>query len=175
MTDTQPNIFLSRLNDCKDAGAVDKLFTEINALPKDQRGPVLDAIEAFAVRETIAGHERPQELAQVRMIIEVLEGAKGTPQGKIILAQLEAQGFGEESLAISQIMLNLHQAKGDDAHKGVKIYVEEAAKLSDEEYGTTFGQLKLMMAAGDRIAALDKPAPARGNPFRPKDDKPAAP
>ncbi len=167
MTDTPSNLFLNRLGSAKDVATVDTLFDEIDTLAPADKKKVLDDVEAYTVDDFQKGL-KPAELSQLQMVIEILDQAKDTPQGKLILSQLEAQGFGEEGRVLAQVILRLHQAKGDDAHTVVKTYVSEAAKLTDEEFGTTFGLLKLMVNVDEKLKAESKPA-VRGNPFRKKD------
>lgn len=158
--------YVNRIAQARTVVDVDAVFDEIAALPAAESKAVTDAVEAFAVKDFSDGF-KAAERAQLRMVLDVLEEVKDTPQGKMILAQLEAQeDMAEEGRSLGQVMLRLHQAKGDEAHKVVRTYAEEASKLSDEEYGTTYGLLKIVVKVEDRLAAEDKPSPTRPNPFR---------
>lgn len=170
MSQFDPNEYVTLLMGAGTLEEVDAAFDKIAELPEADAKQAVDAIEASFSEHFMRGL-RAGELAQMKMVLELIEQAKDTPQGKLIRAQLDSQGgeLLEEGRAISQIVLRVHEAKGDTASAFTKAYVAEAAKLSDEEYGTGYGILKVMVGVADKMLAESKPAPA--NPFR----KPSAP
>jgi hypothetical protein len=164
MSDISVEGYVNRITNAPDVATVDAAFDEIGKLSASDRKRVIDAVEKKAVQEITRGMSGP-EMAQIRMVIELMEELKDTPQGKLMKAQFEQADGLDEGLAIAQVFLNLHREKGEGADPVVKAYVEEAAKLTDEEFHSTFGLLKIAVSTMDRAQAENKPAPP-ANPFR---------
>ena len=165
MSEFNPDDYVSELDGAKTPEAVDAVFAKMALLPEADRKAALDAVEQYAVADWNKGLPKTGEMAQLKMVIEILEEAKDTPQGKMILASLEGQVDAVEGPALAQIILNIHRERGENAAPFIKTYAAEAAKLSDEDFGTTFGLLKLMVNVADKMTEETRPSP-RSNPFR---------
>jgi hypothetical protein len=172
MSDFDAKDFVELVNDSKTPEEVDAVFEVIKSLPSAQQKQALDEVEkAFVAywRENLPPRD---EIQEVKAMMAEIDRTKDTPQGQFMKAQLD-RGPDDESLiknlSMSQIFLNLHNLKGEAADPVVKIYVEAASKLSDDDYGTFFGQLKLLVNVWDKLSeaeAANAPAVVKKNPFR---------
>lgn len=83
-----------------------------------------------------------------------------------LLARIEGE-VGTTFVALSDTLAFIAQNKGEAASPFVKAYVEEAAKLTDEQYNLPECQITALCAAADKVNGV-KPAAPKANPFRPK-------
>lgn len=169
MTEFNAARFTARLQNAETPAEVNKMFEEITSLSAPEQKAAIDAVEKEVVSSFTEEFSGP-ELSQLRLVFNALDRAKGTPQGDFVLAQVEAMldvevEDAEGGQAISQIFLNIHNLKGEDSAPFVKAYVDEASKLSDAEYNSSVGHMRLMLSAIDRVKAENKPKPP-ANPFR---------
>ena len=166
MTEFNAARFTARLQNAETPAEVNKMFEEITSLSAPEQKAAIDAVEKEVVSSFTEEFSGP-ELSQLRLVFNALDQAKDTPQGAFVLSQVEAM-LGEDvggGQAISQTFLNIHNLKGEEAHPFVKAYVAEASGLSDEEYNSSVGQMRLMLSAIDKVKAESKPKPP-ANPFR---------
>lgn len=164
MSEFEPKDYALRVKGVKTIADADTLFADIGKLPATDREQALDAVEAYVV-DDFTLNMGPAQKAQLKMALDLLDQLKGTPQGDMLRAQMESPDLAEEGQANAQVMLHLHNTRGDKAHPVVKAFVAEAAKLSDEELASTTGLLKVVVAVSDAVEAENKPV-ARPNPFR---------
>lgn len=166
MTEFNAERFVARLQRVESPAEVNKMFEEITSLPATEQKVAIDAVENAVVASFTEEFSGP-EVSQLRLVFNALDQAKGTPQGAFVMSQVEAM-IGDEvegGLAISQAMLNIHNLKGENSSQFVKTYVEEAAKLSDEEYNSSVGQMRLMLSVVEKAKSENKPK-LSSNPFR---------
>ena len=146
---------------------VDAAFDKIQKLPEENGKTVLDTVETLFVKHWQAMAPSPAELAQMKGLLAMMDKAIDTPQGGLIVAAMEAESPAKrEGQTMSQIALNIHKIKGEAAHPIVKAYVDEAAKLSDEDYNSAMGQTRLLVRLGERMAEVVEKKPVPPNPLR---------
>ncbi len=156
------NTYASQIRKARTPETVEAIFADIAQQPANHQTLAINAIETQVVSEWKRGMATGAELAQMKAVIDLLDATKNTPQGRLLLASLEREvGSVAEGQAQSLVFLKISQSKGDAADPMVKAVVAEAAKLSDEDYNSPLGVLKLMV----NVAAAQAPA-APANPFR---------
>ncbi|MBI1215524.1 MAG: hypothetical protein GC185_06875 [Alphaproteobacteria bacterium] len=156
---------VSSLKSAQSPAAVDALFAQLRPLPEKDFAFVLDAVEKKVVDSLLADFN-DSDMNEIKAVVSLIESAQGSLQGQFLRAQFEAEvSDGAADLAISQVFLRLSELKGEAASPFVKTYVAEAAKLSDKEYNSAFGQFSLMLRVAER-AGVGGIVPQRSNPFR---------
>lgn len=166
MTEFNAARFTARLQNAASPAEVNKMFEEITSLPAAEQKAAIDAVEKEVVASFTEEFSGP-EISQLRLVFNALDQAKDTPQGAFVMSQVEAM-IGDDvegGLAISQAFLNIHNLKGEDSAPFVKNYVEAASQLSDDEYNSSIGQMRLMLSVVDKAKSESKPKPP-ANPFR---------
>lgn len=157
------NAFFNEMENCTTAAQVAQLFTDMRQNLKD---PLHDEVMA-GIEEGLSKDIAtlpPDVKSYLRMAMEIFEEAKNDKSGRgAIAAQLLAAN--NALLPMSEAFNQVAQARGDKLGNTAKIFVEEAAKLTDEQYNDTLEQVRLMLRVSDRASAPPKP-PKPGNPFR---------
>jgi hypothetical protein len=159
--------YVNLVNHSASPADVDAAFDKVQKLPEGHRKTVVDAVETLFVNywQQMAGS--PVEIAQAKGIVAMMEKAMALPQGALIVAAMEAESPAKrEGQLMSQIALNIHKIKGEAAHPIVKTYVAEAAKLSDEEYNSSMGHVRLLVTLCEKMGEIVEKKPAPPNPFR---------
>ncbi len=173
MSDFDAKDYAELVNDSKTPEDVDAAFEVIKALPAAEQKAALDEVEKTFVAYWRDNLPPRDEIEEIKSVMAVIDQARNTPQGQFLKAQLDSGPGGEmslsENLAMSQVFLNIHNLKGEAADPVVKVYVDAASKLSDDDYGTFFGQMKLLVNVVDKLSeteAAKAPAVVKKNPFR---------
>lgn len=160
--------FAQRANDAKTVSEVTAIFNEVAALSAPEKTLAIDAIETRIVQDWRRGAPPADQLAQLRMVVDMVEEMKGTPQGDMLREQMnDAMRVGEQGEASATTMRNIVAHKGDQAHTLVKTYLAELDKLPADEVNTGFGIAKLMVTVEEKLQAA-APAQKPSNPFRNK-------
>ncbi|HYD17882.1 MAG TPA: hypothetical protein VEF76_05345 [Patescibacteria group bacterium] len=163
-----PNDYVRRVGAATEPAKIDTLFNEIAALPAAQSRAALIAIERAVVRDWQSTAPSPEEVEELRQVVDIVEDLKGTDKGDMIRARMDnvMDGFETHTRVLSRIFANVATLRGDEAHPLVKIYVAEEARLPADEVVTGFGQTKLMVLVEQQLQELagrrtDSPAPVR--------------
>lgn len=165
MPDFDAKKYVALVDASKTVDSVDAAFAEIEKLGPAEKMAAVDAVEKAFVDYTRNGAPPPAEMAETRMLLALMDKGRDTLQGQFLIASLEkTMGPVEEGLALSQVFLNIHKIKGEAADPTVRFWVAEAAKLSDDDYASSLGQMKILVNVTDKV--LDMQKPARKNPFR---------
>lgn len=169
MPDFNAAEFGRRIDAAKTVASVTEIFNDVAALAPAQQREAVNAMETVLVNDWLKSAPRGADLAQIRMVLDIVEEMKGTPEGDAMLAEFERHMPNDEVGRVSSLSINgVAKYKGDEAHPLVKLFVEEEAKQLASEADTPFGIAKLMVAVQERYVAEQpqtKPA-TRPNPFR---------
>jgi len=176
-----PNVdkYVARIEAVQTPADVDAVFNDIAAQKTVTRNAALNAIETLTLSE-LQSNITPADLFEMRASLEARSLVKNSIIGDFLslvglddeMREDEKEGLDAMKLS-AQIMLNLHQHKGEKASPVVKAFAAAAAKLSDAEYNTVEGQMKVLIEtvaspayAAPAAAAPQTAAPKAGNPFR---------
>lgn len=162
--------FAQRVNDAKTVSAVTDIFNDVARLSVSDQKLAMDAMENMIVSDWRRGAPPAAQLAQLRMVVDMVDELKGTPEGDMLRRQMEgAMNLGEQGEASSLAMRKISEFKGEATHALLKTYIAEQDKLPADEVNTGFGIAKLMVTVEEKLqaeASASKPKPS--NPFRNK-------
>ncbi len=174
MSDFNADDFARRIDNAKTVSAITAIFNDVAQLPAAEQKLAVDAIEAITVSDWQKSAPRGGELAQLRMVLDMVDDMQGTPEGDAMREQMEAaMPAAEIAKGSSLILTSIFNYKGEASHALVKTYLAEEAKVPAAEANTAFGMAKLMVTVQEKLVESElqaKPA-VRPNPFR----KPTAP
>ncbi len=157
-------VFFDRYDQSSTAAEVAAIFTSF----KDQIAPplyneIVDGIEAGLAEEI--GAVPANVKAYLKMALGIIEEAKQSNSAQAVFA-VQALKNNNALVPMCEAFNQVARIQGDKSGPATKIFAEEAAKMSDAEYGDTIEQIKLILRVSDRISGAPA-SPASGiNPFR---------
>lgn len=142
--------------------AIKQYFTDIKSgLQPARFNEAVDAIETVLSQEV---KSMPSNVkSYLKMAVGMIEEAKSNNNGIHAIA-LQALSESQPISPLCEAFNQIAQAKGDNAGPVVKVFAEEAAKLTDAQYNDMLEQIKLVVRVSDRVSTPPPAAPA--NPFR---------
>lgn len=158
----------SELVDAKTPAAAEKALKDLAVFDAAERANIFYLAGEFLAQEIGKNLSKPD--TPERKALTVMFNAAGNP---LISALIEIEDAPRALLAeMHAQMIVIHainREMGEQSHPLIKLYAEEAAKLTDAQYNSNSGQLGFVLALSERVY----PAPASpSNPYR---KKPAAP
>lgn len=135
---------------------------EAAMLDKRSRDCIADILEQQLAKETIESLSSGF-LAELRTDAANIERLRKNSPVSVVGDLDEPDTYTLLSQAIAFVFEN----KGDKAAPFVKLYAEEAAKLTDADYALTENHIKILITVGEKLLAVNAaPPPPKPNPFR---------
>lgn len=172
--------FMARLETSRAPADIDAVFNGLSALKPQTRTRAINAIERSLVADLRQAFNEIS-LPELRADLEIARLQQNSPLGGILglIGDLLGEppipaetGVANDLKIGAQMVLNVNTLKGDKADPLVKQFAAEAAKLTDKEYNSDYGQMTLMLRMAEKVqaeakaaAAAPAPKPA-ANPFR---------